>query len=188
MAVQPNYRGYNPTTGDDIWTIKGEQQIASGGKIVVESGGEIEVASGGLVTFLTDAKLYFRDTGLYIYSSVNGTLNIVSDSVVNIAGIVIIPAGALYLGAGMTVTGLAAFNSGIGVAGGINITGATICGGGLSVAGQTDLQIVYIHSELFAGGILHVPDQMDATLLPAADPAIAGRLWVNAGVVTRSAG
>jgi hypothetical protein len=117
--------------------------------------------------------------------SVGGTFNVAG--VTTLAGITIITA-ALYLGAGMTVTGLAAFNSGIGVAGGINITGATICGGGLSVAGQTDLQIVYIHSELFAGGIMHIPDNTDATLLPGADPAVAGRLWSNAGVITRSAG
>ena len=42
-----NYRGYNPVTGDDIWTIAGEQQIASGGELKVESGGEIKVLSGG---------------------------------------------------------------------------------------------------------------------------------------------
>jgi len=42
-----NYRGYNPVTGDDIWTIAGEQQIASGGELVVESGGVITVESGG---------------------------------------------------------------------------------------------------------------------------------------------
>lgn len=73
---------------------------------------------------------------------------------------------------------------------GINVAGAAILGGGASVAGTTDLQTVIVHSSLAvaAGGYLNLPDLTSATLLPAADPAVAGALWVNAGVVTRSAG
>ena len=109
--------------------------------------------------------------------------------VTQIAGITIITA-ALYLGAGMTCTGLAAFNSGIGVAGGINITGMCLCNGGISVAGTTDLQIVTVHSSLAvaAGGTLGFPQKTSATQLPSADPGVAGELWCNSNVVTRSTG
>ncbi len=48
-----NYRGYNPVTGDDVWTIAGEMQVASGGALNVESGGEIEIKSLG--SFLAEA-------------------------------------------------------------------------------------------------------------------------------------
>ena len=56
------------------------------------------------------------------------------------------------------------------------------------------------HTEVFvdADGTLHAngapvptikqPAIIDASALPAADPHVAGQLWVNAGVVTRSAG
>lgn len=72
----------------------------------------------------------------------------------------------------------------------INVGGAALLGGGASVAGTTDLQTVLVHSSLgvAAGGLLTFSDGVDATLLPAADPTVAGRLWCNAGVVTRSAG
>jgi len=44
-----NYRGYNPVTEDDIWTIAGEQKVADGGEIKVESGGKLTIESGGIV-------------------------------------------------------------------------------------------------------------------------------------------
>jgi len=134
-------------------------------------------------------KLYFRDSGMYIYSSADGTLNIVSDSVVNIAGIVIIPSGALYVGVGMTVTGAAVFNSGISVAGTTTVQ-ALVAGGGGSIAGTTNLQTVIVGSSLAiaAGGTLTLPQKTSATQLPSADPSVAGELWCNSNVVTRSAG
>ncbi len=74
--------------------------------------------------------------------------------------------------------------------GAVNIGGLATLGGGLTVAGTTDLQTVLVHSSLqvAVGGILTFPQTTIATDLPAADPTVAGELWVNAGVVTRSAG
>lgn len=72
----------------------------------------------------------------------------------------------------------------------INVGGMATLGGGASVAGTTTLQTVIVASSLAvaAGGILTLPQTTIATQLPAADPSVAGELWCNAGVVTRSAG
>ena len=74
--------------------------------------------------------------------------------------------------------------------GAVNIGGMATLGGGATIAGTTDLQTVVVHSSLAvaAGGTLTLPQTTIATQLPAADPTVAGELWCNAGVVTRSAG
>lgn len=58
-----NYRGYNPVTGDDIWTIAGEQQVASGGALNVESGGVLEIKSGGSLLGEAGAVVNFGQGG-----------------------------------------------------------------------------------------------------------------------------
>lgn len=45
-----------------------------------------------------------------------------------------------------------------------------------------------LHSNGAAVPSLKQPAVVDASALPAADPHVAGHLWVNAGVLTRSAG
>lgn len=79
---------------------------------------------------------------------------------------------------------------GVAYMGAINVGGMATLGGGLTAAGTTDLQTVLVHSSLqvAVGGILTFPQTTIATDLPAADPTVAGELWCNAGVVTRSAG
>ena len=79
---------------------------------------------------------------------------------------------------------------GVAYIGAINVGGMATLGGGLTVAGTTDLQTVLVHSSLqvAVGGILTFPQTTIATDLPAADPSVAGELWCNAGVVTRSEG
>jgi len=74
--------------------------------------------------------------------------------------------------------------------GAINVGGAATLGGGASVAGTTTLQTVIVASSIAiaAGGTCTLPQTTDATQLPAADPSVAGELWCDAGVVTRSAG
>jgi hypothetical protein len=127
---------------------------------------------------------FFGDKVFHGAVTMNSTLTVAGLTQLN--GVVIIATGMLYLGAGITVTGAAVFNSGINVAGGINITGMAICNGGISVAGTTDLQIVTVHSSLAiaAGGTLTLPQVVDASQLPVGAGAV-NTLWVNAGVVTR---
>ena len=151
-------------------------------------------------------KLYIRDSGIYIYSSADGQLDIVADTTVaisgavtmdstlNVAGVttlagVTIITAALYLGVGVNVTGAGIFNSGISVAGTTTVQ-ALVAGGGASVAGTCNLQTVIVGSSLAiaAGGTLTLPQTTDATQLPSADPSVAGELWCNSNVVTRSAG
>ena len=74
--------------------------------------------------------------------------------------------------------------------GSVNVGGALLASGGATVAGTTTLQTVIVASSLgvAASGILTIPQHTVATQLPAADPLVAGELWCNAGVVTRSAG
>lgn len=85
-----------------------------------------------------------------------------------------------------TLNGITIITQPLFLGAGINVTGAVILNSGLSVAGQVDLQIVFIHSEMHMAGILHLPDNVDAAILPAADPGGVNRLWVNGGVVTRN--
>ena len=60
-----NYRGYNPVTGDDIWTIAGEQQIASGGELKVESGGVVTIESGGSVAIESGGSMEIEKGGSF---------------------------------------------------------------------------------------------------------------------------
>jgi len=60
-----NYRGYNPVTGDDIWTIAGEQQIASGGELVVESGGVMTIESGGSMAVESGGSIEIEKGGAF---------------------------------------------------------------------------------------------------------------------------
>jgi len=73
--------------------------------------------------------------------------------------------------AGTLTTNQIACNSSLGVAGPTTLNGAVVCVGSLAI-----------------GGPLTMHQVVNALQLPAADPAVAGQLWVNAGVVTRSAG
>ena len=106
------------------------------------------------------------------------------DSTLNVAGLTTLAAltatGVIQLQNTTIITGALFLGAGV------NVTGATILNSGLSVAGQVDLQTVFIHSQMFMAGILHLPDNVDAVLLPAANPGGVNRLWVNAGVVTRN--
>lgn len=79
--------------------------------------------------------------------------------------------GATILALGVNVYGASLLHSSLGVAGATNLNGAVLCSSTLAIAGT-----------------LTMPPIVMATLLPLADPTLAGRLWVNAGVVTRSAG
>ena len=65
-----NYRGFNPVTEDDVWTIAGEQQIASGGEVKVESGGKLTIESGGIVTGgpIVAKEITFEEDGAGTYT------------------------------------------------------------------------------------------------------------------------
>jgi len=78
--------------------------------------------------------------------------------------------GVTYFGA-MNIGGPITAGSSLGVAGPTTLNGAVVCVGSLAIGGPTTLHQV-----------------VNALQLPAADPAVAGELWCNAGVVTRSAG
>lgn len=73
--------------------------------------------------------------------------------------------------AGTLTTNQIACNSSLGVAGPTTLNGAVVCVGSLAIGGPTTLHQI-----------------VNALQLPAADPTVAGQLWCNAGVVTRSAG
>ena len=96
--------------------------------------------------------------------------------------------GAVTVTGTLTASGVAIILGVLYLGAGINITGAAILNSGLSVAGQVDLQTVFIHSQLYMAGILHFCPRVDATTLPSADPSVAGELWCNVNVVTRSTG
>jgi hypothetical protein len=104
--------------------------------------------------------------------------------------------GALSLGKTLTVAGIATFN-GVGIhnaaeyyAAGINVSGVGIFNSGLSSAGETNLQTVIVGSSLAiaAGGTLSIPQKTSATQLPSADPGVAGELWVDTVTIKRSTG
>ena len=109
---------------------------------------------------------------------------VIMDSTLNVAGLTTLAAltatGVIQLQNTTIITGALMLGAGV------NVTGAAILNSGLSVAGQVDLQTVFIHSQMFMAGILHLPDNVDAAILPAADPGGVNRLWVNAGIVTRN--
>lgn len=114
----------------------------------------------------------------------NDTWNIAGELIVKAGGSLVVESGAdpTQLGSTTIITGALYLGAGV------NITGAAILNSGLSVAGQVDLQIVYVHSELFMAGILHFCPRVDATTLPSSDPGVAGELWCDSNVVTRSTG
>jgi len=59
----------------------------------VTIGGAVGIT--GNITLVSTSKLYFLDTGLYIYSSENGVLDIVSDATIALAGAVTIDGGGV---------------------------------------------------------------------------------------------
>lgn len=111
--------------------------------------------------------------------------------------------GAMDLGPGSTLTvhgasilagptqfhnTILAFSS-FGLAGPASLGGPVACSSSLGVAGPTNLNgPVTCIGSLAIGGPLTMHQVVNALQLPAADPTVAGQLWVNAGVVTRSAG
>lgn len=115
-----------------------------------------------------------------------GTLDIAGVS--NLRGQVIMHVGFSTAGTS-TCGGPLVCSSSLGVGGGSNLNGAVLCNSSLGVAGATTLNgAVICSSTLAIGGTLTIPLHTKALALPVADPTIAGELWVNAGVVTRSAG
>ncbi len=99
--------------------------------------------------------------------------------------------GSVDLGAGgnLTVPGTLTVHLAAVLALGVNVYGASLFHSSLGVAGATNLNgAVLCSSTLAIAGTLTMPPAVFGTLLPLADPTVAGRLWVNAGVVTRSAG
>jgi len=102
--------------------------------------------------------------------------------------------GATIMYAGFTTAGTSTFggpaicNSSLGVAGTLT-TNQILCNSSLGVAGATTLNgAVVCVGSLAIGGPTTLHQVVNALQLPAADPTVAGQLWVNAGVVTRSAG
>jgi len=117
-----------------------------------------------------------------------GTLNVPGAS--NLRGLTIMYAGLITAGVS-TFGGVIIASAGLSAAGAITLGGPTICSSSFGVAGATTLNGAVICSSTLAvaaGGILTFPQTTIATQLPAADPTVAGELWCNAGVVTRSAG
>ena len=102
-------------------------------------------------------------------------------------GLVIMYGGFITAG-NSTLGGPSICTSSFGVGGPLT-TNQILCNSSLGVAGPTTLNgAVVCVGSLAIGGPLTMHQVVNALELPAADPAIAGRLWVNAGVVTRSAG
>lgn len=142
-------------------------------------------ANGDAAAHTIAVKVHF-DSGVPVEFFGAKTFNdaVIMDSTLNVAGLTTLAAltatGVIQLQNTTIITGILL------VGAGINVTGATILNSGLSVAGQVDLQIVFIHSEMWMAGILHFPDQVDATLLPAGAGGLAvNRLYSNGGVITR---
>jgi len=105
----------------------------------------------------------------------------------NLRGLTIMYAGFITAG-NSTLGGPTVWSSSFG--GGVTLTtNHILCNSSLGVAGPTTLNgpVVCVGS-LAIGGPLTMHQVVNALELPAADPSVAGRLWVNAGVITRSAG
>ena len=101
------------------------------------------------------------------------------------------PLGTIDVAGVSNLRGLTIMYAGFITAGTSTFGGPVIAGAGLSVAGLCTLGGEVICSSslaIAAGGLLTIPQRTVATQLPAADPTVAGELWVNAGVVNRSAG
>jgi len=123
----------------------------------------------------------------------DGLTSIVLSGTVDVAGIshlrgLAIMYGGFITAGSSTLGGPSICSSSFGV-GGTLTTNQILCNSSLGVAGATTLNgAVVCVGSLAIGGPLTMHQVVNALELPAADPAVAGRLWVNAGVVTRSAG
>lgn len=114
-----------------------------------------------------------------------GTLDIAGVS--NLRGLAIMYAGFITAGTS-TFGGPVIANSSIGVAGTLT-TNQILCNSSLGVAGPTTLNgAVVCVGSLAIGGPTTLHQVVNALQLPAADPTVAGQLWSDAGVITRSAG
>lgn len=60
--------------------------ITATGTTVIGDASSDTMAINALTTVTTDQKIQFRDTGLYLYSSANGVLDVVSDTTLNLTG------------------------------------------------------------------------------------------------------
>jgi len=175
IARDQIYMSVMPTSNLETSTFLGTITPTSSDGAALGTGSlmwsDLFLASGGVINF---------NNGNFTITHSAGALTL--------SGVVII-LGALYLGAGVNVTGAGIFNSGISVAGTTTVQ-ALVAGGGASVAGTCNLQTVIVGSSLAiaAGGTLTLPQTVSATQLPAADPSVAGELYVDSGTVKRSSG
>jgi len=117
--------------------------------------------------------------------TVPGTIDVTGIS--HLHGLAIMYAAFITAGSA-TLGGPSICSSSFGVGGPLT-TNQILCNSSLGVAGPTTLNgAVVCVGSLAIGGPLTMHQVVNALELPAADPTVAGRLWSNAGVITRSAG
>jgi len=104
-----------------------------GGDTIIGDAGTDTLSLVALSTVSTDQKIQFRDTGIYLQSSADGTLDIVSDTIANITAptITLTGATAINLDGDTTITGAMIMDSAVTT--GFSITGATTTG--IDIAG-----------------------------------------------------
>ncbi len=128
------------------------------GSVNLGAGGNLIVPGTATITGLFSAQTAI----LYGAVTVGGVLSVHAP---------LIATSSLNVGGSSNLNAPVIMNSSLGVAGPTTLNGAVVCVGSLAI-----------------GGPLTMHQVVNALQLPAADPTAVGELWVNAGVITRSAG
>jgi hypothetical protein len=161
------------TTNLDVVDIDGAVNMATTALVTgVLTTTAATVFNGGFAsnadsTLGTDKKVQFRDSAIYINSSVDGQLDIVADTEIQIAATTVDLNGNLDVSGTLGVTGVATLASLVATTADINAgtIDNTVIGGTTAAAGS------------FTTGSFSETTFVGLTARPAGVPATAGRLW-----------